>query len=55
MAHKPKIDCNFAPSKTTLGGISPQARTRRQIELESFSKPLKTRDGMSFAIKNVSV
>jgi len=51
MAHKPKIDCNFAPSKTTLGGISPQARTRRQIELESFSKPLKTRDGMSFAIK----
>jgi len=45
MAHKPTIDQNFAPSKATLGG-SPQAITRRQIELESCSKPLKTREGM---------
>jgi len=46
MAHKPKIDQNFAPSKTTQGAISPQAITRRQIELESSSNPLKTREGM---------
>jgi len=46
MAHKPKIDQNFAPSKVTHGGISPQAITRRQIELESCSNPLKTREGM---------
>jgi len=46
MAHKPKIDQNFAPSKVTLSGISPQAITRRQIELESCSYPLKTREGM---------
>jgi len=46
MAHKPKIDQNFAPSKVALGGISPQAITRRQIELESGSNPLKTREGM---------
>jgi len=46
MAHKPKIDQNFAPSETTLGGISPQAITRRQIGLESCSNPLKTREGM---------
>jgi len=26
MAHKSKIDQNFAPSKVILGGISPQAR-----------------------------
>jgi len=45
MAHKPKID-HFAPSKVTLGGISPQAITRRQNELESWSNPLKTREGM---------
>jgi len=51
MAHKPKIDQNFAPSKVTLGGISPQAITHRQIELESCSNPLKTREGMYFAIK----
>jgi len=56
MAHKPKIDQNFVPSKVTLGGISPQAITRRQIELESCSNPqnfrgLKTREGMYFAIK----
>jgi len=51
MANKPKIDQNFAPSKFTLGGISPQAITRRQIELESCSYPLKTREGMQFAIK----
>ena len=38
MAHKPKIDQNLAPSKTTLGGISPQAITCRQIELESCPK-----------------
>jgi len=43
MAHKPKIDQNLAPSKTTLGGISPQAITCRQIELESCPK---TREGM---------
>ena len=56
MVHKPKIDQNFAPSKASLGGISPQAITRRQIELESCSNPLKTREGMWFAIKkNVSV
>jgi len=24
MANKPKIDQNFAPSKATLGGISPK-------------------------------
>jgi len=36
----------FAPSKATLRGISPQAITRRQIELESYSNPLKTREGM---------
>jgi len=41
VAHKPKIDQNFAPSKVTFGGISPQAITRRQIELESCSNPLK--------------
>jgi len=46
VAHKPKIDQNFAPSKTTLGGISPQAITRGQIELESCSNPLKTREGI---------
>jgi len=46
MAHKPKIDQDFAPSKVTLGGISPQAITRCQIELESCSNPLKTREGM---------
>jgi len=46
MAHKPKIDQNFAPSKVTLGDISPQAITRRQIELESCSNPLKSREGM---------
>jgi len=56
VAHKPKIDQNFPPSKATLGGISPQAITRHQIELESCSNPLKPREGMSFAIKkNVSV
>jgi len=32
MAHKPKIDQNFAPSIVTLGDISPQAITRSQIE-----------------------
>jgi len=46
MAHKPKIDQNFAPSRATLGGISSQAIARRQIELESWSNPLKTREGM---------
>jgi len=46
MAHRPKIDQNFAPLKITLGGISPQAITRRQIELESCSNPPKTREGM---------
>jgi len=51
MVHKPKIDQNVAPSKASLGGISPQAITRRQIELESCSNPLKTREGMWFAIK----
>jgi len=51
MAHKPKIDQNFAPSKATLGGISPQAKTRRQIDLESCLNPLKTHEGMKFAIK----
>jgi len=51
MAHKPKIDQNFAPSKATLRGISPQAIPRRQIELESCSNPPKTREGILFAIK----
>jgi len=37
---------NFAPSKFTLGGISPQAITRRQIKLESCSNPVKTREGV---------
>jgi len=46
MAHKPKTDQNFAPSKTTLRDISPQAITRHQIELQSCSNPLKTRGGM---------
>jgi len=46
MAHKPKTGQNFAPTKATLRGISPQAITRFQIELESCSKPLKTREGM---------
>jgi len=46
MAHKPKINQNFARSKVTHGGISPQAITRRQIELESCSNPLKSREGM---------
>jgi len=46
MTHKPKIYQNFAPSKVTLGGSSPQAITRRQIELESCSNPLKTREGV---------
>jgi len=43
MAHNPNIDQNFAPSKATLWGVSPQARTRHQIELESCSM---TRKGM---------
>jgi len=51
IAHKPKIDQNFAPSKATLRGISSQAIIRRQIELESCSNPLKTREGMWFSIK----
>jgi len=46
MAHKPKIDQNCALSKVTLGGIPPHAITRRQIELESCSNPLKAREGM---------
>jgi len=46
MVTKPKIDQNFAPSKNTLRGISPQAITHRQIELESCSNPLKTCEGM---------
>ena len=46
MAHKPNIDQNFAASIATLGDISPQETTRRQIELESWSNPLKTREGM---------
>jgi len=46
MVHRPKIDQNFAPSRVTLGGISPQAVTRRQIRQEIFSNPLKTREGM---------
>jgi len=46
MAHKPKIDQHFAPSKVTLGGIPPQAITRCHIELESCSNPPKTREGM---------
>ena len=41
MAHKPKIDQNFAPSKATLSGISSLAISCRQIELESRSKPSK--------------
>jgi len=45
MAHKLKLDQNFAPSKATLRGISPQAITRRQIEQESCLNPLKTREG----------
>jgi len=51
MAHKPKIDQYFAPSKATLRGISLQAITCRQIELESCLNPLKTHEGMWFAIK----
>jgi len=46
MAHKQKIKQNFVLSKATLGCISPQAITRRQIELESCSNPLKAREGM---------
>jgi len=46
MAHKQQIDQNFAPSRVTLGGISPQVITRRQIELKSCSNPLKTRESM---------
>jgi len=46
MAHKSKFDQNFVPSKATLGGISPQAITRSQIELESCSNPPKTHEGM---------
>jgi len=48
---KPKIDQKFAPSKSTLRGISSQAITRRQIELESCSNPLNTCEGMQFAMK----
>ena len=51
MAHKPKIDQHFAPSKVTLRGISSQAITRRQIELESCSNPPKTREGMQLEMK----
>jgi len=46
MTHKPKIDQKFASSKASLRGFSPQAITRRQIELESCSNPLKTSEGM---------
>jgi len=51
MAHKPKIDQTFAPSNASLVVISSQGITRRQIELESCSNPLKVREGMQFAIK----
>jgi len=43
MAHKPKIGQNFAPSKSTLRVISPQAITRRQIELAFFQRALSVR------------
>jgi len=46
MAHRPKIHKNLAHSKVTLGGILPQAITCCQIELESCSNPLKTRESM---------
>jgi len=46
MTHKPKTDQHLALSKATLGVISPQAITRRQIKLESCSNPLKTHEGM---------
>jgi len=46
MAHKAKIDQTFAPIKATPREISPQAITRRQIELQSCSNPLMTREGM---------
>jgi len=46
MAHKPKIGQNVASSKATLGVISPQAISRRQIELENCANPLKTREGL---------
>jgi len=46
MAHKPKIDQNFAPSKVTLGGISPQAIPCHQVELKSCSNPLKICEGI---------
>jgi len=53
MAYKPKIDQNYAPSKAILGSISPQAITRRQIELENCSNPPKTRECMEFAIQKI--
>jgi len=46
MAHKPIIDQNFTPSNATFRGISSQAITRCQVELESCSNPLKTPEGM---------
>jgi len=46
MAHKPKIHQTFSPSKASLGGIWPKAITRRQMELDSCSNPLKTSEGM---------
>ena len=42
MAHKLNNDQNFAPSKSTLGGISPQAITRRQIKVDRYSNPLNS-------------
>jgi len=46
MVYKPKSNQYFKTKKATVRGISPQAITRRQIELESYSNPLKTREGM---------
>jgi len=40
------INQNFAPSKATLEGISPQVIAYRHIELESCSNPLKAHEGM---------
>jgi len=42
MAHKPK----FCFLKSHSGGAFHQAITRRQIQLESCSNPLKTSEGM---------
>jgi len=53
MAQKPKIGRKFHPTNADPGYITPRAITGQRIELESRSNPLKTREVLQFAIKNI--